>query len=97
VAVTWKTFRSGLAWIVFSPLMFLWGVMADSTSSNMAYDIQVLMFGTWSVLGVISGFATIADASWAGRVQIVLLWAFFGGVLVFGAAVSFHMLRLALG
>ena len=54
--------------------MFLWGVMADRTSSNLEYDIQVTLFGAWSVLGVISGIGTIAGASWAASVQRVLKW-----------------------
>jgi hypothetical protein len=37
--------------------MFLWGVMADRTSSDLEYSIQVTLFGAWSVLGVISGIA----------------------------------------
>ena len=44
VGFNWKSLRSGLKWIVFSPLMFLWGVMADRTSSNLEYDIQVTLF-----------------------------------------------------
>jgi hypothetical protein len=73
-AINWKSLRSGLKWIVFSPLMFLWGAMADRTSSDLEYNIQVLLFGAWSVLGVISGIGTIAGASWAARVQSVLWW-----------------------
>ena len=62
---------------MFSPLIFLWGVMADRTSSNLEYDIQVTLFGAWSVFGVIAGIGTIAGASWAASVQRVLVWALF--------------------
>ena len=54
--------------------MILWGVMADGTSSNLEYDIQVTLSGAWSVLGIISGIGTIAGASWAASVQRVLKW-----------------------
>ena len=74
VGFNWKSRRSGLKWIAFSPLMFLWGVMADRTSSDLEYSIQVTLFGAWSVLGVISGIGTIAGASWATSVQRVLVW-----------------------
>jgi hypothetical protein len=57
--------------------MFLWGVMADRTSSDLEYSIQVTLFGAWSVLGVISGIGTIAGASWATSVQRVLVWTLF--------------------
>lgn len=70
----WKSLRSGLKWIVFSPLMFVWGAMADRASSNLVYDIQIGLFGAWSVLGVISGIGTIAGTSWAAHLQNVLWW-----------------------
>ena len=66
--------------------MFLWGVMADRTSSDLEYSIQVTLFGAWSVLGVISGIGTIAGASWATSVQRVLVWTLFG-LLAFCAVV----------
>ena len=70
--------------------MFMWGVMADSTSSDLEYGIQVTLFGTWSVLGVISGIGTIAGARWAASVQRVLVWTF-------GALFAFLTLALILG
>ena len=66
--------------------MFLWGVMADRTSSDLEYSIQVTLFGAWSVLGVISGIGTIAGASWATSVQRVLVWTLFA-LLAFYAVV----------
>src|SRR5262245_8810465 len=90
----WKSLRSGLMWIAFSPLMFLWGAMADRTSSDLEYEIQVILFGAWSVLGVISGVGTITGASWAARVQRILIWflfalfAFCGLVLL---VMAFHI------
>jgi len=93
MAVNWKSLRSGLLWILFSPLMFMTGVMADSTSSNLAYDIQLVICGTWSVFGVISGIGTIAGVSWAVRVQAVLVWVANAALLVFGVAIVFYGVR----
>jgi hypothetical protein len=75
--------------------MFLWGAMADSTSSDLQYSIQVTLFGAWSVLGVISGIGTIAGASWAAAVQRVLKWTLFA-LLAFCAValilIAFYLL-----
>jgi hypothetical protein len=81
---------------VFSPLMFLVGVMADSTSSDIEYSIQVVMCGTWSVFGVISGIGTIAGASWAVRVQTVLVWIGNAAIIVLGVAFVYYGFRAAL-
>jgi hypothetical protein len=74
MAVTWKSVPSGLAWIVFSPFMFVMGAAADRTSSDLEYEIQIGLFGAWSVLGVISGIGVIAGAAWAPHLQRVLRW-----------------------
>jgi hypothetical protein len=97
MAGNWKSLRSGLAWIVFSPLMFLWGAMADSTSSDIEYTIQVLMCGTWSVFGVISGIGTIAGASWAVRIQTVLAWVANATLIVLLVALVFYGVRMVVG
>jgi hypothetical protein len=96
VAVNWKSLRSGLKWIVFSPLMFLWGVGADRTSSDLEYETQIGLFGAWSVLGVISGIGTIAGASWAVHLQSVLRWilmAFLAFCVVALLAILFYEVR----
>ena len=97
MAVNWKSLRAGLLWILFSPLMFMSGVMADSTSSNLEYEIQVVICGTWSVFGVISGIGTIAGASWAVRVQTVLVWIVYAAFAVFGVAIVFYGVRITVG
>ena len=74
ITFNWRSFRSGLKWIVFSPLMFLWAAMADRTASDVEYEIQIILFGAWSVIGVVSGIGTITGASWAAPVQRVLMW-----------------------
>jgi hypothetical protein len=58
------------------------GAMADRTSSNLEYDIQVGLCGAWSVLGVISGIGVIAGASWAPHLQRVLRWILYALLLV---------------
>ena len=75
----------------------MWGVMADSTSSNLEYEIQVVVFGTWSAAGIISGIGTIAGAWWAVRVQTVLVWIVYAALAVFGVAIVFYGVRIAAG
>jgi len=74
MAVTWQSLRSGLVWIVFSPFMFVMGAMADRTSSDLEYSIQIGLCAAWSLLGVISGIGIIAGAAWAPHLQRVLRW-----------------------
>ena len=97
MAVNWKSLRSGLTWIVFSPFMFFFGAMADRTSSDLAYEIQVLLSGAWSAFGVISGIGTIAGAAWAQHVQSVLQWIFIAVCSVLLMAVVFHSIRALAG
>lgn len=97
MAGKWKPLRSDLLWVVFNPLMFLMGAMADSTSSNIEYDIQLVICGTWSAFGVISGIGTIAGAFWAMRLQVILRWIVFAAFAVFGVALVFSTVRIAAG
>ena len=97
MAIKSKRLRSGLCWILFSPLMFLWGVMADATSSDLEYTIQVVIFGTWALFGVTSGFGTLAGASWAVRVQTVLVWIANVALSLLVVAIVFYGVRIAAG
>jgi hypothetical protein len=77
--------------------MFLWGAMADATSSDLEYTIQVVLFATWALFGVISGIGTLAGASWAVRVQTVLVWIANVALALVVVATVFYGVRIAAG
>jgi hypothetical protein len=73
--------KSGLAWIVFSPIALLMALISSVESLNVYY-VQIVCFGVWSALGVVSGIARIAGAPWTSRLQAILSWIgfiFFSG------------------
>jgi hypothetical protein len=75
VAGRWRALRSGILWIVFSPLALLMAMLgSDSSVSGYA---QVAVGGAWSACGIVSGCGRIAGALWAIRLQIVLCWIAF--------------------
>jgi hypothetical protein len=94
--INWRSLRSGLAWIVFSPLAFLMAAMADATS-DIAYDIQLVICGTWSVCGIVSGIGRIAGASWAVRLQSILCWVAFAAFAVPGVALLGYSIKNSAG
>ena len=97
MVVNWKSLQSGLTWVVFSPFMFFFGVMADRTSSDLEYEIQVLLSGAWSALGVISGIGTIAGAAWAQVRPERPSWIFIAVCSVLLMAVVFYSIRALAG
>jgi hypothetical protein len=96
LAIKWKPLRSGLLWIVFSPLALLMALLS-TVKSDITYNVQIALFGTWSACGVISGFGRIAGASWAVRLQIILSWIAFAAFAVPGIVMLFYTLRSPAG
>ena len=79
---------SGLAWILLSPIALLMALIS-TVESLTVYYVQLALFGLWAVAGMLSGIGTITSASWAVRLQTVLLWIAFtyfagSGVLIAG-------------
>jgi hypothetical protein len=75
-----STWKSGLAWVLLSPLALLMALISTVESLTFFY-IQVATFGTWAACGVVAGIARIATVPWAGRLQEILKWvalAYFG-------------------
>ena len=64
---------SGLAWIVFSPIVLLMAPIS-TVDSDITYYVQVALFGVWSTCGVATGIGRLTNATWANRLQIVLAW-----------------------
>jgi hypothetical protein len=96
MAIKWKPLRSGLLWIVFSPLALLMALIS-TVKSDITYNVQIALFGTWSACGVISGIGRIAGASWAVRLQIILSWIAFAAFAVPGIVMLVYTLRSPAG
>jgi hypothetical protein len=92
MAIKWKSLRSGLLWIVFSPLALLMAVISTAKSDT-TYNIQIAVCGTWSAFGVISGIGRIAGAFWAVRIQITLSWIAFLAFAVPGIVMIVYAVR----
>ena len=92
MAIKWKLLRSGVLWIVFSPLALLMALIS-TVRSDVVYNVQLALFGTWSACGVISGIGRIAGATWAVRLQIVLSWIAFAAFAVPGIVMLVYAFR----
>lgn len=68
--------KSGLAWVLLSPLALLMALIS-TVESLTVYYIQVAVFGAWAACGVVAGITRMASVSWAGPLQVVLLWIAF--------------------
>jgi hypothetical protein len=69
--------KSGLAWVLLSPLVLLMALIATpppAVESLTDYYVQVAVFGAWAACGVVVGIARMASAPWAVRLQGILLW-----------------------
>jgi hypothetical protein len=86
-----STVKSGVAWIVLSPIALLMALIS-TVGSLTVYYVQVALFGIWAVCGVISGIGKIAKARWASRLQIVLSWIAFIYCAVFGVLIAGYAL-----
>jgi hypothetical protein len=84
---------SGLAWIVLSPIALLMALISTVESLTFYY-VQVAVFGAWALLGVISGIGRITSASWAGRLQAVLVRIALVYFAVFGILILSYLFRL---
>lgn len=72
-----STWKSGLAWVLLSPLVLLTALIATpppAVESLTGYYVQVAVFGAWAACGVVAGIARMASVPWAGRLQVVLRW-----------------------
>ena len=65
--------------------------------SDVTYNVQIAVCGTWSVLGVVSGVGKIARASSAARLQMILCWIAFAAFAVPGVVMLAYALGLAGG
>jgi len=92
MAIDWKSARSGVLWILFSPLAVLMA-MISTVKSDTVYHLQIAVCGTWSACGVISGIGRIARVSWAVRLQIILCWIAFSAYAVPGVIMFFYAIR----
>lgn len=78
-----STWKSGLAWVLLSPLVLLTALIATpppAVESLTGYYVQVAVFGAWAACGVVAGIARMASVPWAGRLQVVLRWIAFACV-----------------
>jgi hypothetical protein len=96
MAIHWKLVRSGLLWIVFSPLALMMALIS-TVKSDVTYDVQVAACGTWSALGIVSGIGKMAGASWAVRLQMILCWVAFAAFAVPGVVMILFAVLGAVG
>ena len=68
-----STWKSGLPWVLLSPI-FLLMALISTVESLTFYYVQVAVVGAWAACGVVAGIARMASVPWAGRLQTVLLW-----------------------
>lgn len=92
MAIKLKSLRSGLLWTVFSPVALLMALIS-TVESDITYNVQIAICGTWTAFGVISGVGRIAGASWAVRVQIILCWIAFAAFAVPGVVMIAYVVR----
>ena len=71
-----STWKSGLAWVLLSPLALLTALIS-TVESLTVYYVQVAVFGASAACGVVAGIARMASVPWAGRMQVVLRWIAF--------------------
>ena len=78
-----STWKSGLAWVLLSPLVLLTALISTpspAVESLTGYYVQVAVAGAWAACGVVAGIARMASVPWAGRLQDVLRWIAFAFV-----------------
>jgi hypothetical protein len=83
--------KSGLAWILLSPLALLMALIS-TVESLTVYYVQVALVGAWAASGIVAGIARIATVSWAGRLQRVLLWIAFAYFCVCAVLIAVYLL-----
>lgn len=75
-----STWKSGLAWVLLSPLVLLTVLISPPhppVESLTGYYVQVAEAGLWAACGVVAGFARMASVPWAEPLQGVLRWIAF--------------------
>ena len=90
-----SSIKSGLAWIVVSPIALLMALISTVESLNVYY-VQIFCFGAWSAFGVVSGITRIVGAPWTNRLQSILSWIgfiFFWGRVGYGALFNRGIVR----
>ena len=65
----------------------------STVSSDIVYNVQLIVFGAWAACGVISGIGRIVGTSWAVRLQIILCWIAFAAFAVPGVVIIFYIAR----
>jgi hypothetical protein len=86
-----KQVIQGLAWVLFSPLVLLMGMLGyppEPAPITAAYYVGIALAGAWSLGGIAAGVATIAQTAWAHRLRNVLTWIlaiYFIGSFAIGA------------
>jgi hypothetical protein len=78
--------RSWLAWVLLSPLA-LFMALISTIKSDVFYYVQLVLFGCWSLGGVVNGIGKRLNAGWATSLEQALTriaFAYFGivGVLI---------------
>jgi hypothetical protein len=84
--------RSGVGWIVFSPVALLMALIS-TVESDVVYNIQLAAFGTWSACGIVSGVGRLTGARWAVRLQVGLCWVAFAAFAVPGVVMMAYVFR----
>ena len=77
----------GVAWLVLSPIAVL-VALVSTVQSQTAYYVQVVAFGAWSILGMISGVASLEGAKWAHSIKRVLALVAISYFAVAGIAIA---------
>ncbi|MBI3607852.1 MAG: hypothetical protein HY207_07790 [Nitrospirae bacterium] len=85
--------KSGLTWVLLSPLALLMALIS-TVESLTVYYIQIALFGTWAACGVVAGLAGMASAPWSGRLKVVLLWIAFGYFFVCAVLIAVYTVLL---
>ena len=92
-----STWKSGLAWVLLSPLVLLTALISTpspAVESLTGYYVQVAVAGAWAACGVVAGIARMASVPWAGRLQGVLRWIAFAFVYAWVVLIAVYSILL---
>jgi hypothetical protein len=83
-----------IAWLLLSPLAFLMALIS-TVESETIYQVQLVAFGSWSVLGMASGLGALLQTSWAVKVQRALSVVAIGYFALAGVLIASYLLSAA--
>ena len=83
-----------VAWLLLSPLAFLMALVS-TVESEAIYGVQLVAFGSWSVLRMTSGLGCLLQTSCAAKVQRALSVVAIGYFTLAGVLIASYLLSAA--